>query len=203
MKEGSPITGRKADITEAALSLFLEKGYQRTRIDDIIERVGIAKGTFYHHFQSKIDVLEAVVLNLISHYLGLIEEISERDCSAAEKLTLIWNSLGDIGDGSHVLEEIMEDDENFIFLWTLIRKGLDASLPLHLQVIGQGLSEGSINTPYPEMAAKTFAAFDVLIFSACSEEERNALAHFVEKILETDRPYLTGTAKQDHNEVRI
>jgi AcrR family transcriptional regulator len=201
MKEGNPITGRKADITKAAFSLFLEKGYQRTHIDDIIERVGITEGTFYHHFQSKTDVLEAVVLSLISHYLGLIKEISERDCSTDEKISLIWNSLGDIGDGLHVLGKIMEDDENFLFLWTLIRKGLDAPLPLHLQVISQGLSEGSINTLYPEMAANIFAAFYVLIFSACSEEERNALAHFAEKILETDRPYLTRTSKQEHNEV--
>lgn len=201
MKDGIPTTGRKADIIEAALSLFLEKGYQRTRIDDIIDRVGIAKGTFYHHFQSKTDILEAVVLSLISHYMGIIEEIAGRDCYAAEKLRDIWVSLGDIGESSQVLEELMEDDENFMFLWRLVRKGLEESLPVHLRVIEQGRMEGSIRTPYPVMAAKTFAALDVIIFSACSDEERVALAHFAERILETDQPYLTGTSKQDHNEV--
>ncbi|MCL2697303.1 MAG: TetR/AcrR family transcriptional regulator [Oscillospiraceae bacterium] len=48
-------------ILDAALKLFLEKGYEQTTILDIVaEMKGLTRGAFYHHFKSKEDVLEAV-----------------------------------------------------------------------------------------------------------------------------------------------
>jgi len=180
----------------------LERGYAGTRIEDIIQQVGIAKGTFYHHYQSKADVLEAVIESLISHFITIMEEISLRDCSAGEKLTLMWNSLGNIVGSSEVIAELLADDESAAFLLRLIRKGLESSVGVYQRVVEQGIREGSIRTPYPEAAAQTFAALDVLIFSVCSPKERHALGHFAEKILETDKPYLTGDAGSKHREDR-
>ncbi len=48
-------------ILEAAQALFLEKGYENTSIQDILERLGnLSKGAIYHHFSSKEDILNAV-----------------------------------------------------------------------------------------------------------------------------------------------
>jgi AcrR family transcriptional regulator len=63
-----PKVGRretKTDLTKqqmlaAAAELFLERGYENTRIDDVAERANVAKGTFYYHFESK----EALVVAL-------------------------------------------------------------------------------------------------------------------------------------------
>ena len=49
--------GTKAKIVRAAVDLFLDVGYQNLRVDEITERAGIGKGTFYHHFPSKRDLL--------------------------------------------------------------------------------------------------------------------------------------------------
>lgn len=192
MREYPLMTGRKADIIQAALSILLEKGYHRTRIDDIIERVGIAKGTFYYHFQSKVDVLEAVVQHLISHYIGAIEDISQSNLPASEKLLAVWECFNDLEDISRIFEELLDDEQNSTFLARLVRQGIKASLPVHEKIIRQGIQEGSVPTPYPEMAAKAFGALAASIFSLHTAEEMVALGHFAERILETDRPYLTG-----------
>ncbi|MCL2569225.1 MAG: TetR/AcrR family transcriptional regulator [Oscillospiraceae bacterium] len=48
-------------ILDAALKLFLEKGYEKTTILDIVENMGgLTRGAFYHHFKSKEEVLNAV-----------------------------------------------------------------------------------------------------------------------------------------------
>ena len=52
---------RRADIVKAARYLFQTKEYSKTTMNDVIERLGIAKGTIYHYFSSKESLLEAVV----------------------------------------------------------------------------------------------------------------------------------------------
>jgi AcrR family transcriptional regulator len=53
---------RKSQLLAAARLVFAEKGYKATKISDIVERAGIAQGTFYIHFFSK----EALVSELLS-----------------------------------------------------------------------------------------------------------------------------------------
>ena len=48
---------RKQDILAAASELFLKKGYTATSIQDILDVLGCTKGSFYHHFQTKFEVL--------------------------------------------------------------------------------------------------------------------------------------------------
>jgi AcrR family transcriptional regulator len=50
---------RRQTILESAGRLFFERGYVKTSIEDIIEALGCSKGSFYHHFTSKLAVLEA------------------------------------------------------------------------------------------------------------------------------------------------
>ena len=52
---------RKSEILDAAEELFAAKGYEQTSTGDILERVGIARGTLYYHFKSKEDILDALI----------------------------------------------------------------------------------------------------------------------------------------------
>ena len=51
---------RKAEILQVASTLFAQKGYRKTTLNDIIGAVGCSKGSFYHHFESKLQVLQAI-----------------------------------------------------------------------------------------------------------------------------------------------
>lgn len=59
MKKGER---RRKEIMDAAELLFSQKGYRRTTLQDILDAVGCSKGSFYHHFESKLQVLEAIAL---------------------------------------------------------------------------------------------------------------------------------------------
>lgn len=50
---------RRGELLAAAEKLFYTKGYENTSVQDILDAVGFSKGGFYHHFDSKLAVLEA------------------------------------------------------------------------------------------------------------------------------------------------
>ncbi|MED1945295.1 MULTISPECIES: TetR/AcrR family transcriptional regulator [Brevibacillus] len=58
-------TTRRAELLEAAGELFRNQGYVHTTVDAIIQKVGVAKGTFYYYFKSKEEILEAFVQSMV------------------------------------------------------------------------------------------------------------------------------------------
>jgi len=61
----------RAEIQEAALSLFTERGYDATSMREIAEQLGITKAALYYHFDSK----EAIILSLFQEHLGALDAI--------------------------------------------------------------------------------------------------------------------------------
>ena len=90
----------RARLTDAAHEVFVEKGYHRTKVVDIIERAGCGHGTFYDYFKSKDDVLMAILSELIRELdrLGessrvLMERIAFDDYDA---IRLLLQGISDI-----------------------------------------------------------------------------------------------------------
>ena len=52
---------RKNEILDVAERLFISRGFDRTSTNDILEEVGIARGTLYYHFKSKEEILDALI----------------------------------------------------------------------------------------------------------------------------------------------
>lgn len=75
---------RKQNVIKKAHQLFLEKGFQATSIQDILDYSGISKGTFYNYFPSKSELFKAVIQTINSEYE------KERDA------LLIGENLGDM-----------------------------------------------------------------------------------------------------------
>ena len=85
-------------ILAAAKKLFAEKGYDKTSIQDIIDKLGdLSRGAIYHHFKSKEAILERLNTDDWHASQALCDEIAKRDdMNAMEKLrSLFANSLGD------------------------------------------------------------------------------------------------------------
>ncbi|MCQ2519987.1 MAG: TetR/AcrR family transcriptional regulator [Lachnospiraceae bacterium] len=70
----------KGDIVVAAWKLFYEQGYDETTIDDIIETSNTSKGSFYHYFEGKDDLLSSLSYLFDEKYQEISEELDfERD----------------------------------------------------------------------------------------------------------------------------
>lgn len=61
----------KEKITEAALTLFAEKGYKGTSVKNIADAVGIKDASLYNHFKSKQEIFESIVKLVLTHISGL------------------------------------------------------------------------------------------------------------------------------------
>lgn len=68
---------RRAEILEAAGELFQAQGYAHTTVDAIIQKVGVAKGTFYYYFKSKEEILDAYVQSIIDSRCEDYKKIAE------------------------------------------------------------------------------------------------------------------------------
>jgi len=60
---------RRQDIVDVARELFETQQYEKTTMKDVMEKLGIAKGTIYHYFKSKEALLEAVVEQMVDEYV--------------------------------------------------------------------------------------------------------------------------------------
>lgn len=82
-------TDRKAQIIEVATVLFRENGYHATSLDDIAERIGFTKPAIYYYFDSKEDILFAIVDEVVRGALVRVRAIADRDEPIVERLHAI------------------------------------------------------------------------------------------------------------------
>ena len=80
-------------VLDAAVDLFATQGYSATSVAQVIERAGLTKGGFYHHFASKDELLYEVYGDLITRQLAAMDEILARGLSRAESLRLLIEDL--------------------------------------------------------------------------------------------------------------
>ena len=66
---------RRAQVLRHAKRIFARKGYHRTNVADIIERAGIARGTFYLYFQNKKDLFEELLEQVVSELTTRIQRL--------------------------------------------------------------------------------------------------------------------------------
>jgi AcrR family transcriptional regulator len=82
-------------IVDAAVGLFRERGFEETRIQDILERADISLGTFYNYFPGKDAVLDDFGGNVIASYLELARhELEADDKSVADRVRALARACG-------------------------------------------------------------------------------------------------------------
>lgn len=83
----------KEKLTEQSIRLFEKKGFSETSIQDIVDSIGVTKGTFYYYFSSKEELLMDIHLGYINNLLDHQERILNDDISCKQKLFEIVNML--------------------------------------------------------------------------------------------------------------
>lgn len=145
---------RRSEILDVAQRLFYRKGFEQTAVQDIITEIGIAKGTFYHYFSSKLDLLDAMIGRMIEQTLQSLEPLVEDEqLSALEKLERFFSDLADwkVENKAFFLDimNIWYKDENAILRHKVKTASVEMTMPLLAQIIEQGMAEGTFATEYP------------------------------------------------------
>ncbi len=84
MTERRPSSERRIEILEAALRIFVKKGYSEARMDDIVQEIGLSKGAIYHHFQSKRDLFIALIEHWMDQFMVIEDDQRLRAKPSAE-----------------------------------------------------------------------------------------------------------------------
>lgn len=149
-------------ILTAAKRLFLEKGYEHTTIQDIVDQLGgLTKGAVYHHFKSKEEIMDAITTKMFLDGNPFEKVRGRTDLNGLEKMKEVvrltqepdWSSLSrqsmPLLKNPRILAKAIEDNQTIV-------------TPLWLELIEEGMADGSIRTEYPQEAAELLTLLDTL-----------------------------------------
>jgi TetR/AcrR family transcriptional regulator len=108
---------RPGELLDAALDLFVEKGFSATRVDEVAARAGVSKGTLFLYFQSKEDLFKAVVRkNIANNFPRWQEEFLTFEGTSSDMLryamTSWWERIGKTR-ASGITKLVMSEAQNF------------------------------------------------------------------------------------------
>ena len=165
-------------ILDVAFRLFMEKGYEHTSIQDIINGLGgLSKGAIYHHFKSKEDIFVAVTDRMTAESNRMLAGIRDRsDLSGREKLKTIFKESISVPALKDIFTVAPDFRNNPKLLFSVLYDTVEDTAPNYiLPIIRQGMEDGSIQADYPEQLAELILlAANVwtnpMIFDSSAEE---------------------------------
>lgn len=141
-------------ILDAARRLFLEKGYEATTIQDIVDELGgLTKGAVYHHFKSKADIMNALVDRLFLERDPFLAVAGRKDLNGLEKLREVIRLHEADSEQQQLGREALPMLKNPRVLAEMLETNRRELTPRFLRLIEEGQRDGSISTGYaPELA---------------------------------------------------
>ena len=173
-------------ILEVAFRLFMEKGYEHTSIQDIIDHLGgLSKGAIYHHFKSKEDILVAVTDRMTAESNQMLAAIRDRsDLTGREKLKTIFKESISRPVQNDIFTVAPDFHNNPKLLFSLLHETIEEAAPNYiLPIIKLDISDGSIQTDYPEQLAELILLtanvwMNPMIFDSSEEESHRKFMVF-------------------------
>ncbi|MED1507446.1 MULTISPECIES: TetR family transcriptional regulator [Bacillus] len=84
---------KKEKIVYAAIDVFQEKGVEKTKISDIVKLAGIAQGTFYLYFPSKLSVMPAIAEVMVEKMILAVKEKVQNDAPFSSKVEQVIDAV--------------------------------------------------------------------------------------------------------------
>ncbi|WP_150275952.1 TetR/AcrR family transcriptional regulator [Paenibacillus tepidiphilus] len=205
---------RRNEILDAAEELFGRKGFDGTSTGDILEKVGIARGTLYYHFKSKEDIMDALIGRVTIRLLGAAQEIAaDRSIPVHERILRVVMSLNISGGSGDEIMEHIHHPQNALMHQKTQKAIINGLTPILAGIIGEGVEQGLFHTPYPYECTEMIVVYANIVFDGdvveLTEEEMaarmQAFIYNVGRLLaikEEDLQYFTQmfSGGDDHGE---
>jgi len=160
---------RRQELIDVAAQLFLKQGYENTTVNQIINKLNLAKGTYYYHFQSKEDILIAVSDKLISDTqkkLVSIHRQNEKD--VLWRIREILSIFHDDFYRNRNIWKLVYHDNNVAMHKQVTKIGGKRFTPLLTDVLQEGIEEDLIYVPHArETAQVLISIFDIFSYQLC------------------------------------
>lgn len=170
---------RKNEILDAADELFSRKGFDGTSTNDILEKVGIARGGLYHHFKSKEDIMDALIERYKVRLLGAAQEIAaDRSIPVNERIVRVVMTMNISvekgGSGKEIMKHIHKP-QNALMHQKMQKVIINGVTPILTEIIREGIEQGQFSTPFPYECMEMIVAYAKIAFDDIAEmtdEER-------------------------------
>lgn len=169
---------RKQEILDAAERLFGTKGFDNTSTGDILDAVGIARGTLYYHFKSKEEILDGVIERMTNRLMQDAKEIvRNRQMPVLERFTKAIMALNvESKIGYEVMEQVHRPQNALMHqkMQVILLAGIN---PIFTELLKEGIEQGICHTQYPESVVEMTmlyanTAFDELNIEGISPEQK-------------------------------
>lgn len=168
---------RRNEILDTADELFALKGFDGTSTNHILEKVGIARGTLYHHFKSKEDIMDALIERYSARLLGAAQSIAaDKNIPVVERIIRVVMALNLSGGGSKEIMEHIHKPQNALMHQKIQKVIIHGVPPILTEIIREGIEQGMFSTPYPYECMEMVVIYANTVFDgdmvALTNEER-------------------------------
>ncbi len=163
---------RRNEILDTAEQLFIEKGYDSASTNDILDRIGIARGTLYYHFGSKEEILDAIIERLTDRIVQRVSEAAgDKQRPVLERLIKSLMAMNaDNETGAFVIEQIHKP-QNALMHQKSNKKLTERINPILTGLVREGIKEGLFSTDHPDEAVDMIMLYSNIEFDGLNEME--------------------------------
>ena len=164
---------RKQEILDAAEMLFGTKGFDNTSTGDILDAVGIARGTLYYHFKSKEEILDGVIQRMTNRLMEDARAIvRNKELPVLERLTKAIMALNvESKIGYEVMEQVHRP-QNALMHQKMQTTLLSGITPIFTELVEEGIEQGICHTRYPESVVEMSMLYANTAFDELNRSKR-------------------------------
>ncbi len=142
---------RRKELIDTAERLFVTAGYDQTAISDIVREINVSQGAYYYYFDSKEDVLVAILERNIASMEAALRKIAGRDDldEAAKLNEMINHFISLTASGKKILNYIHQENNATLNKKLMKIKSFSRIAPLMAEVISKGAEKGRFDVSCP------------------------------------------------------
>ncbi|WP_252502505.1 TetR family transcriptional regulator [Sporosarcina sp. Marseille-Q4943] len=185
---------KKERIVRAAIDVFRKQGIEKTKISDIVKVAGIAQGTFYLYFPSKLSLMPAIAEVMVAKTLEIVTDKVSDDAPFPKRMDQLVDAIFEVSEEYHEIQALIysglastEHLKDWETVYAPFYKWVSEGLQ---QAIGEGSIRNSIN---PDRTARLViglvesAAEQIYLYDTDKEDEaviqKNEVKNFLKHAL--------------------
>ena len=163
---------RRNEIIETAGKLFEEKGYEQTQVQDIVNKIGVAKGLFYYYFKSKDEVMEELADRYADAIIDAVNKLIYKDISTFDKINRIFQIFIDSAEKKSGIFMGILNVKNGITHERIFFNVGKKMVPLVTELILSGNDNGECNCSDPKFITEFLVSGLFNILNQISPDEK-------------------------------